>query len=365
MSSSDTQVNAQRPKQLAFKPDFDEAVHRCEAFFNGDIIDRPIVCVNAHREGYPEVPSSSYHDRVFGDMDKLIDQMVLSAEGTFYGGEAFPVGWLSFGCDEIACFCGAELEWSEGSGDTNWAKPFVEDWDSVLPLRIRPDNPLWQRILTFYRKAAERAAGKMLLYNLDLHSNIGLLRSLRGSEQLCMDLVDNPEAIDRAMASARAIFPIIWNAIAEAGKMKERGFCHGLYSLEGYACLQCDFSCMIGPRMFDRWVLPALEEEAEIVKHAIYHWDGPDAIKHADALIATKGLHTLSYVPGEGRGTHLDYIDLLQRVQKGGKAVEVWGSPDQIKLLHRKLRPEKTIFRSWVGTPAEAEELLEWFKKNT
>lgn len=99
--------------------------------------------------------------------------------------------------------------------------------------------------------------------------------------------------------------------------------------MEGAATLQCDFSCMISPEMFRRWVLPTLEEEAEIVKHVVYHWDGPGALVHTEDLISSKGLHALGYVPGEGNGDPADYIDLYKKLQKGGKAVHVWGSVDQ------------------------------------
>ena len=350
---------------LAFKPDFAAASERWEAYWQGEIIDRPVVCVSAPRAGYDRAPPITYRDRVFGDMDEVIDRILRSGEATYYGGESIPTAWLSFGPDEIACFCGGELNWLGESGDTNWSRPFVCDWDSALPLRLQEDNLLWQRMLTFFRKAAEQVSGKMLVGSLDLHTNMDLLSGVRGPEQLCLDLMDRPDAIDRAMESARAVFPAVWEAIARAGRMRERGFCHGAYSPEGVAVLQCDFCYMISPDMFRRWVLLALEEEAEIVRHAVYHWDGPGALVHTDDLMHSRGLHTLSYVPGAGRGTHLDYVDLLQQVQEGGKSVQVWGTPEEVKQLHRVLRPEKVMYSTSTQSQAEAEELLEWFVEHT
>jgi 5-methyltetrahydrofolate--homocysteine methyltransferase len=181
-----------------------------------------------------------------------------------------------------------------------------------------------------------------------------------------MDLLDQPDAIDRAMASARQVFAELWQAIADCvGPGGARRLTHILYSPEGSATLQCDFSCMMSPPHFDRWVMPALEEEAALVKHALYHWDGPGALVHERTLLASRGLHTFQYVPGAGRGTHSDYVPLLQRVQAAGKAVEVRGSHDELKQLHRQLRPEKTLYRTWAASPDEAEALLEWFRRNT
>lgn len=353
------------PAPLAFKPDMEDAARRWEAFYAGDLIDRPVVCVTAPKPGGQPVEAPSYRDKVFGDIDEIITRVLAAAEATYYGGEAIPAFCPSFGPDEIAVFCGATFHWSEDSGNTNWSAPIVEDWREALPLRIQQDHPLWQRMLAFYRRAAERMAGKMLLSSLDLHSNMDLLAALRGPQRLCLDTLDQPEMLDEAMQSARAVFPPLWEAISRAGQMNERGYCHGFYALDGAAILQCDFSCMIGPEMFRRWVLPALEEEAAIVRHALYHWDGPDALKHMDDLLHSRGLFALSYVPGDGRGSHKDYIDLFQRVQAGGKAVQVWGTPEEIKAIHRHLRPEKVFYCTSTASPDEADALLEWFVQHT
>jgi hypothetical protein len=354
-----------RPAPLVFKPDLEDAARRWEAGFANEIIDRPVVCVTAPKPEARPVAGSDYRERVFGDMDDIIDRALIAAEGTYWGGEAIPTFMASFGPDEVAVFTGSSFEWSEHSGNTNWSVPYVDDWEQALPITLKTDHPLWQRMLEFYRRAAEAMAGKMLLNHLDLHTNMDLLAAIRGPQRLCMDCLDQPEMIDRAMADARAIFPQVWLAIAEAGRMYELGFSGGPYSMAGAATLQCDFSCMIGPEMFRRWVLPALEEEAEIAKHVIYHWDGPGAVVHTDDLVASKGLHVLSYVPGDGHGSHLDHLDLLKRVQAGGKAVQVWGSVDQVKLAHRELRPELTVYSTWAASPQEADELLDWFVANT
>ena len=359
--------NSKKPAPLAFKPDLEEAAKRWEAYQAGEIIDRPVVCVTAPREGKKKPASGGrgYHDRVHGDMGEILENALLSAEATFWGGESVPSYFPSFGPDEIAVFCGGTLAWSDESPNTNWSIPFVKDWKQALPLQLHQDDPLWQRLLEFYRKGVECMAGKMLLAPPDLHTNMDLLAAARGPQPLCFDVLDEPEMIDRAMVDARAVFRELWAAVVEAGRMDELGYSHGMYSMDGAAVLQCDFSCMISPEMFQRWVLPALEEEAEIVRNAMYHWDGPDALVHTDALLASAGLHTFSYVPGSGRGSHIDYVDLFKRVQAGGKAVAVGGTPEEIKTMHRELRPEKTCYHTGVGSEREAEELLDWFVKNT
>jgi len=260
------------------------------------------------------------------------------------------------------------LRWSDASPDTNWSVPSVEDWHAALPLKLQTSNPLLQRQLEIYSRAAQYFDGRILLVAPDLHTNMDLLSALRGPERLCLDTLDVPELLDAAMVDSRRIFQEFWQAINTAGKMPRDGHAlenYGLYSREGSATLQCDFSIMLSPRMFRRWVLPALEEEAATVKHVVYHWDGPGALVHKEDLLACPGLHTLSFVPGDGRGNPAAWIPLLRELQERGKAVHVWGTPDECKTMHEALLPNRVFYCTQTGAQAEAEALLEWFSANT
>ncbi|MFC1453117.1 hypothetical protein ACFLSJ_07235 [Verrucomicrobiota bacterium] len=350
---------------LESKPDFAEAARHWDAFWQGEIIDRPVVQVIAGRGG-PEPPTiRRYQDWVFADIDDLLDRTLAQAAATYYGGDAIPCFNPSMGPDEIACFCGGELCWSDEAPETNWSRPFVSDWREALPLAVQQDNPLWQRTLRLLDRAAERLADKMLIGSLDLHTNMDLLAAVRGPQQLCLDLLDQPDVIDEAMASTMSVFRTVWHEIARARRMADHGHCRVHYDPSGAATLQCDFCCMISPPMFRRWVLPYLEEEARIVGRAAYHWDGPDALIHEPDLAASKGLYAFGYVPGAGHGGHIDYLDLYKRMQAAGKAVLFHGSQDECKAAHRELRPDLTVYTTRANTPAQAEELLRWFVRNT
>ena len=351
-----------------FKPDAKTAMARWQAYYAGELIDRPVVCVTAPRDGCTIPPSITYHEKVFGDVEDVLRRGLAIAGNTFWGGDAFPTFYPSIGPDEIAVFTGAQLRWSADSPDTNWSLPFVEDWDSVSPLELKTSHPMWVKQQALYRRAAEMYAGRILLVAPDLHTNMDLLAAARGPQRLCTDLVDRPEQIDRAMLEARAVFRDLWSAVVEAGRMNHYGYCqgsHGMYSAEGSATLQCDFSIMIGPEMFRHWVLPALEEEAELVKNVVYHWDGPGALVHRADILACGEIHTLSFVPGAGNGDPADHVELLREFQEAGKAVHVWGTVEQCKFMHRRLDPERTFYVTQTATQAEAEDLLAWYVKST
>jgi hypothetical protein len=135
--------------------------------------------------------------------------------------------------------------------------------------------------------------------------------------------------------------------------------------MQGADILQCDFGAMISPSMFERWALPALEEEAAIVRNVYYHWDGPTQLVHEDVLCGSAGIQTLQYQMGAGRGSPIDYLELYQRLQSKGKSLHFWGSPDELKAAHGVLHPEKVLYSTHVSSVREADELLRWFANNT
>jgi hypothetical protein len=45
--------------------------------------------------------------------------------------------------------------------------------------------------------------------------------------------------------------------------------------------------------------------------------------------------------------------------------VSAWGSIEEVKAMHRQLKPELTIYHTWAPDPQAADALLEWFVANT
>ena len=342
--------------RLELKPDYEETKRRWEAFWSGDIIDRPIIRVWVPLENR-KTNKDGYYERLNANIDVYVAGIVENAPGLLYMGESLPQPGMSFGCDEVAACCGGDLYFNESSPNTCWGKPFVDDWESAMPLSLKEDNPYWLRKRTLLDKCAEAMRGKMLFRPFDLLTNLDLLMGMRGSERLCMDLIECPDVIEQVLEQAFDIFE----------ELHERAYKkYGLPGPDGLDHLQCDFSCMISGAMFDRFALPYLEREAEVFgKRVFYHWDGPGALKHAASLIASKNIYVLGFVPGIGNGKHKDYLDIYQKAQNVGKAIWVGGTADEIKYLHKSLKPHMTVYDVWAESEDDANRLLEWFVKNT
>ena len=359
-----------------YKPDFDIVRRRWTAYWQHEIVDRPPILCTLTKPGFEFKPGSDYRDKLFGDMQTALQNARYNQEGMIYPADTLPSLWMSMSTHEFATYLGADLVWPKGEmaseilkggklpdSDTNWAHKMVNDWEDILPLKIDENNYWWKRIQEFYKLSVDMLDGYVIPYSLDFHTNMDLLMSLRGDAELCMDLVDCPEMIDKGMESVRKIFQFVWERIKEVGKMEEIGYWFDGFSEKSVTVLACDFICMIGKDMFRRWALPTLEFEASLVDNVIFHWDGPGALKHTDDLLGVDKIHTFSYVPSPGEG-HFKYLELYKKVQKAGKSILYEGTPEEIKAVFKELKPHLTMYKTSVGSEREFYELDTWMKNN-
>ncbi len=353
--------------KLSFKPNLDEALLRWRAFWNQEIIRRPCVGITAPKDGAQPPPWPPAQYLPDADFDKILDQSEAFMAATYYAGEAMPCFYPSFGPDQLAAFVGGRLEASKASDGTTWSVPFVESWEEALPLRLGHGNNSWARMLELLRKAAARGQDKFLVGTLDSHSNFDWLAAIRGPEQLCLDLLDTPDLVHRAMASARQLYPQLYRAVTEAGGMAGRGTSGFLpYYCEGrFTTTQCDFCLLLSDAQFRDFVLPALEEESAFLDHSVYHYDGRGALRHFDAITEIRRLDGIQWVPSAGDKPMLEWIELLKRFQAAGKNVYVGCSPEEVKLFHRELKPNLVFYSTWAKSQREADDLLKWLEKNT
>lgn len=359
--------------ELLFKPNADEALGRLDAFWHHDLLDRPPVLAVCPQPGRTVPPGPGQLGGFDGDFAQAVAQFEAMAEAIYWGAEAFPNFAPCVGPDQFAAFFGGEIVISPESAGTSWVERYVDDWDDILPLRLDPDNRYWKHILAFMDYAGKAARGKYLVSTLDTHSNMDALGAMRGYERLCMDMLDQPEVIDEACRQVREFYIPIYDAVYSAAGMGDVGVTSSWLGAVGRGkgtCVQCDFAALMSPRMFDRWVMPCLEEETAFLDHAIYHWDGPDALPHLPSLLSLPDLHGIQWVPGageerEGRPMYT-WVDTLQQIQAAGKSVYAYGPAEALKTLHKQLKPHLVMYSVQdLQTPQEIEDFCKWLEENS
>jgi hypothetical protein len=352
--------------ELLYKPDFNRAKKYWDAFWNKEIIDRPVVCVTSPKKGMVQKECPPYMNGADGQFGKALQYFEAWASTTYFGGEAIPVFEPTFGPDQFSAFLGAELVMAEDA-HTSWAVPFVESWDEIN-LVLSDSNTVWKKMLGFIGYAAKYSENKFLISTLDYHGNMDCLSAIRSPEKLCYDLYDYPDKVEKVMKQVRNMYVPIYEGVYKAGNMKNTGtsswipfYCEGKFT-----ALQCDFQCMLSPDDEKRFVLPALEEEASYLDHSVFHYDGKEALRHLDDILAIDAIDVIQWVPGAGQPRTVEWMDLLVKIQKAKKGLWLYDwTIEEIKMHYRELKPEGLCFSIQASSENEAEDLLEWFKQNT
>lgn len=351
---------------LKYKPDFKQVKKYWEAFWNKEIIDRPIIAITAPKNDKGKKEKLPYMAGSDGNYQKALEMFEEWTNSTYFGAEAIPFIDISFGPDQFSAFLGAELIMADDNS-TSWVKPFVTDWKTTK-IELNENNISWSRMLEFIRCAAKYSEGKFLIGVLDFHSNMDCMSAMRGPENLCIDIIDCADEVERILKEVRSLYAPIYNALYEAGDMKERGTIGWMpYYCEGkFATIQCDFICMISPEHARRFVIPALFEEASFLDHSVFHLDGVNALIHLDDILSIPKIDAIQWVPGEGKPRLIKWIDLFKKIQKAKKGLYIWDcSIEEIKILHKELRPEGVLYSVEVSSRKEADELILWLKNNT
>jgi hypothetical protein len=89
------------------------------------------------------------------------------------------------------------------------------------------------------------------------------------------------------------------------------------------AKVQCDFCAMMSPDHFREFVQPSLRKQCQQLDHSIYHLDGPDAVKHMDALMEIEELDALQWTSGAAKpdGGYEGWYPIYDKVRAANKSL--------------------------------------------
>lgn len=246
---------------------------------------------------------------------------------TTFPADVLPVAETDLGPGALGLFLGAEPGFAE---HTVWQTPCfqeVDDPEALPPFRFDPEHPWWQTLEAILRACAALGRGRYVVGMPDLVENVDILAALRGTQQMLMDLVDRPAWVEEKVAEInqvwRAAFDRIYAIIClEAGGNATDDF--RIWGPGRTAKVQCDAAGMISPRMFERFVVPALREQCRWLDYAVYHVDGPAALRHLDALLALDEIAAVEWTPGAGAapGGSPEWYGLYRRILEAGKSVQ-------------------------------------------
>jgi hypothetical protein len=347
--------------RLSYRPDWDGAVERLDRWWRGESLGRPAMSVTAPKDGaewetLPEAPDLWNH---WTNPDYVVPRMERAARTTAYFAEACPVQWVNMGAIAQAGLLGTRPVCHP---TTVWHEPFVEDWETYEP-RLDPDNPWWLAKKRLIEACLEVADGKWFVAVGELAEVGDILSALRGPQQLCLDLIEDPRERllylrDRIAALMLEVYERVTGMVN--AHMPGTSTWLGVYHPGRTTTSQCDFSCMISKAMFDEFLFPALAWETSHLDGVIYHLDGPGALQHVETLLTLPNLRAIQWVPGSGEEpqAHPKWRPLLRRIIEAGKAVHLSVSPAEVEDLLTDLPPEGLYLHVGCASEREARELV-------
>lgn len=343
---------------LAYAPNFPAIAARHEAFWANSNMDRPLFLASANKN--PARPITRRLE-LLADREAWFAAKLQDLEQTHRVGDALPTVRVDFGPVLLGALFGAKIEFG---ADTSWTHAFiVDDWSNAPDWTIRDNNPYWRLLHDLAALVAEDAAGRYVVMLPDIGASADVLLNLRGSSQLCMDVVDQPDVLTASIEAMYAAWHLTLSDLLETiiGRVAGYTFYLGLWSSTPHALPACDFNAMIGPRPFKTLFLPDIARQAATLGRAIFHLDGPDAARHVDVLINTPEITAIQYVVGAGHPA-LDKIDVMKRVQAGGKPLQVLCSFNDVLAVADQLEPAGLCFLvDEVPGPAELDDLFAQF----
>ncbi len=359
--------------ELCYKSDWKQAEERMKAWWHREIVDRAIIQVIAPREGVvadgdqgprhltpEEVPQEELLDW-FTDPQQVIPRWESYVEATYWGGEAFPVVFpVSTRMVAIlSAYLGCPYRIAAGS-NSGWADPIIDDWDARPTFEFDPDNEWWLTSKRLLDAAAQRAPGRYYVGIPDLNGPGEILARLRGSQRLALDLIENPEYVGPALEEINVAWLRYWQAAMGIVHQWVGGYFYwiGIWSDRPSTDLQCDFSCLISPQMFEEFFLPAIEEQTRWAERTVYHLDGPGAVRHLDLLLSLPELDCIQWIPGAGAPPVSQWIRLLRWIQANGKLIQIYCEPWEVEVLLSELEPEGLLLSTSCSSEAQAKDLL-------
>jgi hypothetical protein len=184
------------------------------------------------------------------------------------------------------------------------------------------------------------------------------LAHLRGSENLLVDMLEDPESVKKALENIQAAwFKTIDNVYDITKKSNEGASSIGWmisWAPGKHAQLQCDLSVMISPELFDVFILLEFKEQSAFLDYCTYHLDGIEQKRHMDKILAIPQIGMIQWTCVEGQPSAMDELESLKKIQAAGKALLILVKPQEVKPLLQNLS-SKGLYLVVLGAASNEE----------
>jgi len=315
---------------MLYKKNWEETKIKWESYWKRQNTGRPLMCVVANKENAvdpsraDELKSKDMDDKYL-NAERIVERFRYYCETHEFLAESFPNLSIDFGPGSMAAYLGCNIVFNK---NTVWFEEFVEDWIGYKKLEYDPENTWFKKHIELYKKVKKLAGDDFYIGIPDIMENIDVLASMRGAQNTIFDMMDEPEEVEERIRQVSEVYFKYFDQFYDIVKDKEDGSCYTVFQILGSgktAKLQCDFSAMMSPTNFRDFIQEPLRQQAKQLDHVLYHLDGPDAIKHVEALMEIEEIDALQWTSGDygPDGTFEEWYTIYDKAVAAGKGLWV------------------------------------------
>lgn len=385
---------------MKYKQDWNRAREKWQNYWNRCNKGRPLMCVVARKPGIeaayqesksqgrklysavcqgedPTIPDIlmpvSMEDK-YQNAGRMVERYRHFCENHEFLAESFPNINVDFGPGSMAGYLGSDIVLKD---DTVWFEPCVDDWNDFPPIAFNPENKWWKKHLELVREVQGLAGDDFYVGMPDIMENIDVLASLRGAQDMIFDMVDEPETVKKRIKQVSDSYFEFYDRFFDiVGNSSDGGSCYTVFQIWGpgkTAKLQCDFAAMMSPDNFMDFITEPLREQAKRLDSVLFHLDGPDCIKHLDAILEIDEIDALQWTSGDygPDGTMEQWYEIYDKAVAAGKSiwVKVYSDefPDWIKNAERivmRYGSHRLFFHFPEMSMEQAKILIDYADKN-
>ena len=180
VSSWTDKLTAIAGQPLEFCEGFPRIAQRFEAWWHQSLLDRPVFMAEANTRLDRPITRRL---ELMHEPDVWFREKMLDMQQVHRVGDMLPRIRVDFG----PVLLGGRRE---VRSDTSWTHAFIDDdWSNAPDWTIPDDHPDWRLLRELTGRVAQDAAGRYLVCTPDLGAAADVLLNLRGSAQLCLDVV--------------------------------------------------------------------------------------------------------------------------------------------------------------------------------
>jgi len=346
------------------KPDFEKSLQRIEAFWERELIDRPVVQFGLAKPPEEQVPYPPSHHpssrERWMDAQYQAECALAGLSNQEFMGDTLPVAFPNLGPEVFSALYGCPLHF--GDYGTSWTDPILADWSQADQLQMDWDSPYLHKLHEMTDAFIEIGKGKFITGMTDWHPGGDAIAAFRDPQELAVDMIEHladvKRLLDRVEKDYFTIYDVFYNKLKAHG-LPISTWCPLTTANGKYYVPSNDFSIMVSPKMFADVFLPGIIRECQFYDRSIYHLDGPGALRHLDMILSIRELNALQFVPGAGNEGFQRWIPVYQKAQKAGKGIQVFCTLAEISLVMETLDP-RGLFLAIDGVPSRqaGQELL-------